>query len=147
MAESDKRSPVFDWEAGDFVKDNQGAVKTVTEGEAVIQVAMKALNTVRGVYLIYANVDDEDLNHKYGNDTENILKQDISEEVRISELKRAIYEALIYDIWITDVYDITVSREPDGVQIGKEIDAAYLSCKLSTIFDKDITLDGVNLNG
>lgn len=146
MAESDKRSPVFDWEAGDFVKDNQGAVLTVTEGEAMKQIVLKALNTVRGVYAIYANVDDEDLNHKYGNDTENVLRQDISEEVRIAELKRAVYEALIYDPWVTDVYDISVSREPEGVQIGREIDAAYMSCKISTIFDKDITLDGVNLN-
>lgn len=146
MAESDKRTPVFDYAAGDFVKDNQGAILTVTEGAAMEQIALKALITVRGVHRIYANIE-EDRNHKYGNDTENVLRQDVSEEVRIAELKRAIYEALIYDPWVTDVYDISVSRDPEGIQVGGEIDAAYMSCKLSTIFDKDITLDGVNLNG
>jgi len=147
MAEIDKRTPIFDWEKGDFVRDNQNAAATVTGGAAVEQIALKALHTVRGVYLIYADVDNEDLHHKYGNDTENVLRQDISEEVKIEELKRAVVEALIYDPWITDVYEVDISREPGTVQLGKESDAAYISLKISTIFDQDVTLEGVSLNG
>lgn len=147
MADKDKRVAVFDYEAGDFLRDDQKAIVTVTEGEAVEQIALKALSTVRGVFLIYADVENPDLHHKYGNDTEHVQRRDISDEVKLSEFKRAIYEALIYDPWITDVYEINVSRDAVGVQQGLEIDAAYVSLKLSTIFDKDITLEGVNLNG
>lgn len=160
MAEEyEKRTPVFDWEASDFVRDPQGSIVTVTEGAALEQVAIKALNTVRGVYLIYVDVDNEDLNHKYGSDVENVQRQPLSEEVRLDEFKRAVVEALIYDPWIISVDDVVVSRSatplteaekqnPFAREEVPQLDAAYISLRLRTIFDKDLLLEGVNiLNG
>lgn len=146
MAESDKRSPVFDWEKGDFVKDNQNAVATVTGSEAVKQITLKALNTVRGIYAIYADLEDPDLHHKYGSDVESVLRQNISEDFRIEELRRAVVEALVYDPWILEVYDVDVSRVPDSGLQG-EAAAGYISLKIRTIFDTEINLEGVELNG
>lgn len=115
MAEEyEKRTPVFDFEAGEFLTDLQGGVVTVTESEAVVQIALKALQTVRGVYLIYANTDDEARNHTYGNDTLNVMRAPgLSEKARIAEIERAIKEALIYDPWITKVTDIRIKRRKD----------------------------------
>ncbi|MED3571969.1 DUF2634 domain-containing protein [Cytobacillus praedii] len=143
--ENEKRSPVFDWDRLEFVMDQQNGIKTVSAEDALLQIAFKALHTVRGQALIYANVDNEDLDHTYGNDTESILKADVSEEVRLSELKRTIYESLIYLDWVEDVQDIEVSRQaPQGQP--QEVDAVYASCTLLTIFDSSLTLEGVNLN-
>jgi hypothetical protein len=160
MAEEyEKRTPVFDWEAGDFVKDQKGGILTVTEGAAMEQIAIKALNTVRGVYLIYADVEDEDRNHKYGSDVEHVQRQPLSEEVRLEEFKRAVTEALIYDPWITDVTDVTVSRSPDPLTEEERLnplavqgevkatDAVYISLTLQTIFDREVTIERGLLNG
>ncbi|WP_332648903.1 DUF2634 domain-containing protein [Lysinibacillus sp. 54212] len=145
MSEQDKRVPVFDWEKGDFIRDMQGNVKTVSGAEAVQHITMKALNTIRGVYLIYADLDNEDLHHKYGSDVDLVKKQDISDEVKLEEMKRAIVEALIYDPWITDVLDVEVSRS--SLEGRNETDAAYMSCTIKSIFGVDVQLEGVSLNG
>jgi hypothetical protein len=137
--ESEKRTPVFDWEIGDFKTDPQGRIVTVTEQEAVEQIAIKAVNTVRGVFLIYGNVDDEDLDHKYGSDVQNVLRAPISEDLRLEELKRAVREALIYDPWVEDVYDVEVTRE------GVEPDAGYVDLKIRTIFNTEIPLERVTV--
>lgn len=136
--EQDKKTPVFDWELGEFVT-NQGTVITATGTAAVEEIIHKAQRTARGVYLIYANTEDADLNHKYGSDVQDIVRRsDLTEEARISELKRAIKEALIYDPWIVDVYGITIDRQNNG-----DVIAAYT---VSTIFDEEIVEKGVALN-
>lgn len=115
MAEEyEKRTPVFDFEAGEFVTDLQGRIVTVTEEEAVVQIALKALQTVRGVYLIYGNLEDDSRDHTYGNDTENVLRAPgLSDAARIAEIERSIKEALIYDPWITKITDLQVKRRRD----------------------------------
>lgn len=145
-AENEKRTPVFNWEVnqegvpyGDFKTDPQRRVVTVTGQEAVEQIVIKAQATARGVYLIYADPENTGRNHKYGNDAFEILGKDLAEEVRISELQRAIKQALIYDPWIKDVTDITVSR------LGTEKATADFTVK--TIFDREIEVKGVPLNG
>jgi hypothetical protein len=112
VAEIEKRTPIFDYNLGDFVKALDGSVATAAGPEAIKHIVLKACSTVRGVYEIYADIENPDLDHKYGNDTRDVMiRQDLTEEVRISELKRAIREALIYDPWITDVTDIVVRRK------------------------------------
>ena len=146
MAEIDKRSPVFDWETGDFVRTGKGTVDTVTGAEAVEQIIIKAFSTERGRYLIYADVDDEDRDHIYGNDTQNVLRQPISDEVKLEELKRTVEEAIIYDPWVLEVSDVEVSREPFS---GEKKDGAgvYVSATIKTIFDQIIQIEEVAIYG
>lgn len=153
MAEIDNKdliTPVFDWELGDFKRDPQGKVVTAAREEAVIQVAIKALQTARSRHMIYYDLEDPDQHDKYGNEIHDVLTAtDLDEEARIDELKRAIREALIYHEWIDDVYDITISRDPKEVGQDlqpKEIDGVYASFWLKTVFDQEIYLQGVDLN-
>ena len=151
VPENEKRTPVFDWIAGDFKRDIRGNIVTATQQEAAVEVIIKALQTKRGIYLIYGSFDD-DLDHKYGNDTWDILaNQEISDEVRIDEIKRAIEEALVYDPWILEVYDIEVTRDhkalQDFWQRRPEVDAVYASFKVSTIFDSALAIEGIVIEG
>lgn len=134
-----KKSPLFDWEQGEFITA-QGHVLTGTEDKAVEQIIIKAQQTARGVYLIYAESENPALNHKYGSDVHDILlRRDLTEDVRVSELERAIREAIIYDPWITDVYDIVITRQGTN-----EVIADF---KVKTIYDTEIEVEGVALNG
>jgi hypothetical protein len=142
VQEYEKTTPVFDFETGDFKVDLQGRVVTATEAEAVVQITLKAVNTVRGVYLIYANTDDESLHHKYGNDLYNVMRANgLTEDARMSEMERAIKEALIYDPWITDITDIVIKRgkdltNNDKIQRndGSQLDEVYASYTIHHIF-------------
>lgn len=131
-----KKSPVFDWAAGEFATDINGKVLIVSEMAAAEQVIIKAEQTTRGRFRIYANPDNELLDHKYGNDAPIILtRPDITDAVRIAELKRAVKEAIIYDPWVKDVVDIAVARQ--------SADEVYIRFTAKTIFDRDITIEGV----
>jgi Protein of unknown function (DUF2634) len=159
VAEEDKRSPVFNWQTGEFETDLQNRIITVTEGEAMEQIILKAQQTARGAYLIYANVDDPDLNHIYGSDAWEVLREpDLPEAVRIDELKRVIREAIEYDPWVTEVSEVRISRAPEGGQpddlqppfikpLYPERDAVYCTITVSTIWDNNFTIEGVQLNG
>jgi hypothetical protein len=143
MAEEfEKRSPVFDWVLGDFARDPGGNVLTVTEGAAVEQIIIKALQTPRGFFDIYGNLEDEDLDHKYGHDIVDILRDHtVSRSVKEDELKRAIEEALVYMDWIESVENTefsTKAGEPEAVEI---------SCDVTTILDTVIEVRGLSING
>ncbi|MCM3789417.1 DUF2634 domain-containing protein [Domibacillus indicus] len=148
----EQETPVFDWEKGDFALDSRRRVILVKGGEAANQVALKALNTARGKYLIYANIDDEDLDHKYGNDAYEIKKADgLTEEARLNELERATIEALIYDPWITGVTDLVLKRRGAPGQYGEDADhlkedEVEISFTLQTIFNQDVIIEGVILS-
>jgi len=82
---SEYRSAVCDWQNGCMLIQNNRVV-IVTGREALIQKIIKALQTRRGAFLIYARTDDADQNHKYGNDSWEIIPyRDLSDEARISE--------------------------------------------------------------
>jgi hypothetical protein len=139
VEEYEKHSPVFDWEKGDFVLDTTNNVVTVTAEKAVEQFIIKTLQTARGVYLIYANL--EDLDHKYGSDVPEIIKdKTLSRSVKEDEIKRAIEEALIYLDWIQEVNNITFNEIPG------ENDALEVSLDVVTIFDKVIEVRGLAVN-
>lgn len=152
--ENEKRTPVFDWITGEFKTDLQGRVVTVTEAEAVAQIVLKAQQTVRGVYLIYGNMEEPELDHTYGSDAENVLQAgDISEDVRIDELKRAAEESVLYDPWILAVEDIEIKRRKDLT--GQEgfllpatdhidVDEVYASFTVQHIFGST-RIEGVNI--
>ena len=151
IPENELKTPVFDWDTGDFLVDARDQVVCVTGSAAAQQIAVKALQTIRGVFLIYADIEDEDLDHKYGNDTENVLKEDLTEETRLSEIERAIEESLIYDPWITEVREIVLKRKNGPGTYGQdadhlEADEVEASLTINTIFDEDIDLQGVIFN-
>jgi hypothetical protein len=142
MADENQITPVFDWKTGDFAVDAQGRVKTASGNYAVEQIVIKAQQTVRAAFLIYADPDDEENDHKYGSEAKDvILRRELSQEARNSELQRAVKEALIYDPWVLEVYDVTVYQ-----QVENGVTKDYVDFKLQTIFD-EINLEGVALNG
>ncbi|MGP9042096.1 DUF2634 domain-containing protein [Cytobacillus kochii] len=143
MAEEfERRSPVFDWEKGDFALDPGGNVITTTEGPAAMQIILKALQTTRGVFAIYANLEDEDLDHKYGSDIPDILRDhSISLSVKEDEIKRAIEEALVYIDWVSSVDNVEFNLKPG------EINAVEISCDVVTIFDEVLEVRGLDING
>ena len=144
MADDTRKTPVFDWEAGEFLTDFQGGVVTATEGKAAEQVILKAQATPRGMYLIYGDLDNPELNHKYGSDVIDIaVRQDLSKEVRESEIKRAIKEALVYDAWVTDIGEITLYQAVDTDGVLKD----FATFTVSTIYDEEIEVKGVAING
>lgn len=136
------KTPVFDWAKGEFKTDSQGGVVVIENAQALEQIVCKIHATPRGVALIYADPDNSELNHKYGSDVLDImLHAELSEDERDSEIKRAIKDALIFDPWIDDVTEISLSYEAvDGVM------HVYASYELSTVFDT-INVKGAVLNG
>ena len=139
MEESEKLVPIFDYAAGEFVADAAGVVQTAKGVDAVPYIVEKAQRTPRGRYLIYKNVDNLALSHKYGSDIFVVLANtDIPEEVRISEIKEAIKEAAIYDPWVISINDIEVTRTEDY----------YLATyTITTAFNENITVEGVTVSG
>lgn len=137
VEEYQKKTPAFDWEKGDFATDPQRRVITVTEEQAIEQIILKALQTQRGIFLIYADPENEDNDHKYGNDSRAILAADLSDDARISELQRAVKEAIIYLPGVLEVFDISVAR-----QGASDVTASF---KVKTIFDRVYEFEGVNL--
>lgn len=138
---SDLKTPVYDWIAGDFAADPQRGIVTATGTAAVEQVIIKATQTIRGVFTIYANLDDPQLDHKYGNDSQWTLRKQMPEASRISELTRNVTEALVYDPWITDVTDIVITREADP---GTGESVYVCSCTVVHVYGTT-TIEGVNI--
>lgn len=139
MEEREKKTPIFNWETGEFMTDLSGRIVTVTEEDAVKQIILKAQQTIRGAFLIYADADEPENDHTYGNEAQDILTtRDLSDEVRISELERAIKESLEYDPWIEEVYEIQIQR--------MGTDEAEVSFWVRTIFDTEIEVEGVDFN-
>ena len=142
MATDRRKTPVFDWAKGDFLVDFQGGVVLATESKAAEQVIIKAQQTKRGFFLIYADAENPALHHKYGSDVHDVaVRQDISDGVRVSEIKRAVKEALIFDAWIEDVTDIEVYKERDTDGVLKD----FVKYNVKTIYDT-VTVEGVALS-
>lgn len=135
----DKVTPVFDWEKGDFVVA-AGKVAVVGGSDAVKHVVSKALHTERGVHLVYANLENPDLHHKYGSDVYDVLRRDLDEATRVSELRRTLREALVYDAYIKDVVDIVIEKSED------DSNGYVASYTLVTVFDTKVKVEGVALN-
>lgn len=112
---ADLKTAVFDWGAGEFAMDLQGGVVTATRADAVAQIVIKATQTMRGLFLIYADPDNPQLNHKYGNDAAGTMAMQMPDAAKISELKRNIRDALIYDPWVRDVTDVEIQKQKNAV--------------------------------
>lgn len=136
--------PVFDWDKLEFMQDAQGNVVTATGGDAVKQITVKAQHTARGVFVIYADIENDSNNHKYGTDVFEVLKQtNMTQEALLSEVARAVKEALTYDPWITAVSNVNVYAQLDDDGVTRW----YADYIISTIYDKEVNERGVILNG
>lgn len=85
----------------DFEKSRIGGF--IDEEQAIRQFIRKALMTARFRFLIY---DDQ-----YGNELEDLIGSDVTDEFLQSEIPRAITDALIYDDRIVDVRDFEIERK------------------------------------
>jgi hypothetical protein len=112
-SKDNRKTPVFDWQRGDFATDLTGRVVTATGTPAVEQIVLKAQQTIRGLFLIYAADPEvtDSKGHSYGSDVDNIRNSDLPTAAKLSELERAVMEAVIYDPWVNDVSDISVTNQ------------------------------------
>lgn len=134
-----KKTVVFDWLNGEFATDINGKVLVAYAQEAAEQVIIKAEQTTRGRFPIYANPDNALLNHKYGNDASiTLTRPDITDDVRLSEIRRDVREAILYDPWVLDVQDVTAARQ--------NADEVAVTFTAVTIFSP-VTVEGVLTNG
>lgn len=129
MASTDNRkTPIFDWDTGEFATDLANGIKTATGAAAVEQIILKAQQTMRGLFLIYAADPEvaDSKGHTYGSDVDNVRKSNLPESAKLSEMERAVQEALIYDPWIKAVRDVSVQRQAaDEAVITATIDHIY----------------------
>lgn len=138
-----KKTPVFDWATGQFALGVGGTVKTATGAEAVAMIAQKALNTQLGKYSVYADYEDFSKNHIYGSRVHDIaVRRDLPEAVRLSEIERETKEALRYDPRIKEVTSVSVYT---GYENGEQ--CIYTDIELVTVYNKQVELEGVRVNG
>jgi phage baseplate assembly protein W len=93
----------FDWAVGEFFADQSGAPLRVTGEQAIVEWALKALNTERGEYAIYS--DD------YGCRLNELLGSSLASPVLNAEIDRAVRECLRQHPRITDVEVETVGTD------------------------------------
>lgn len=153
VAAKDKKTPVFDFVTGEFMTDTNGRILTTGGILGAVVIAMKAQQTPRGTRSIYRNSVDARFNHKYGNSAWHILtRPDLTEAVRLSEIKRAMREAILYDPWVTEVYNMSVVRRSETERPTTDgskqspVDVLDVEFTVRTIFDGEFTIRGVVYN-
>ena len=140
----ERKVPVFDWGKMEFATGIGGVVQTVQGNAAAAQVVVKAQQTQLGKYSVYADLEDETLNHIYGSRVQEVVvRNDLSEAVKLSEAEREAREAIIYDPWVKDVIDVKAYSKKDK---DNEV-RYYLDMVVKTVFGGTISLEGVNVNG
>lgn len=135
-----KKTPIFDYETGQFVTGPGGTIATATGSDAVAIIAEKALRTQLGRYPVYANYEDITKNHIYGSRVHDVaVRKDLPEAVRISEIERETKEALRYDPRIKEVVSVSVYKQKD--ENGEY--CFYTDVTLISIYNKTIEVKGV----
>jgi hypothetical protein len=139
----ERKVPVFDWDKMDFATGIGGVVQTVQGDDAVAQVVLKAQQTQLGKFSVYADFEDETLNHIYGSLVHDVVvRNDLPEAVKLSEAEREAREAILYDPWVKDVTDVKAYSQKDKDDVVRY----YLDMKVETVFGGTISLKGVYLN-
>jgi Protein of unknown function (DUF2634). len=103
----ENNSPVF----------KKGSPIIVTGKEAVLTWAWKALNTPRYKHAIYT--------WNYGNESETLIGQQFSSELKQSEAARYVKECLLINPYITSVSNVTVAFSDCTL---------HISCTINTIY-------------
>lgn len=136
---ADKKTPVFDWDRMDFKKASNATVATTSGNGAAREIIFKAQQTRRSVYLIYADPESEENNHKYGSDLKNVVQSGLTGEALSSEVRRAVREAIVYLEGIQAVRSIEVAKQVN--------DETYISALITTDYGDELPIEGVVLNG
>lgn len=138
----ERKAPVFDWDKMDFATGIGGVVQTAQGNEAVAQVVIKAQQTQLGKYNVYANFEDETLNHIYGSRVhEVVVRKDLPEAVKLSEAEREATEAISYDPWIKSVTNVKAYSQVDSDGETRY----YLDMIVETVFGGNLSLQGVKI--
>lgn len=106
------RTYAFNFDTGEF----SGFVDGV---KALEQFAVKAIMTARYRYPIY--------DFDYGCEIEDIIGQEVSASLLISEIPRVIREALICDDRVLDVNRFEITRDSDNLFVSFFVDAEHAS--------------------
>lgn len=115
------REAAWNFETNEPVWQNGNLV--VTEGkEAVLVWAWKALHTPRFRYEIYS--------WSFGNETESVMGQNFSDDLKRAEAARFVRECLLINPYITDVKDILISLTEDVLKIQGKLITVYGEVKL-----------------
>lgn len=138
----ERKVPVFDWDKMDFATGIGGVVQTAQGNEAVAQVVVKAQQTQLGKYNVYADFEDETLNHIYGSRVhEVVVRKDLPEAVKLSEAEREATEAISYDPWVKSVTNVKAYSQVDSDGETRY----YLDMIVETVFGGNISLQGVKI--
>ena len=138
----ERKVPVFDWDKMDFATGIGGVVQTAQGNEAVAQIVVKSQQTQLGKYNVYADFEDETLNHIYGSRVhEVVVRKDLPEAVKLSEAEREAIEAISYDPWVKGVTDVKAYSHVD-----KDGETRYyLDMTVETVFGGNLSLQGVKI--
>lgn len=138
----ERKVPVFDWDKMDFAIGIGGVVQTAQGNEAVAQVVVKAQQTQLGKHNVYANFEDETLNHIYGSRVhEVVVRKDLPEAVKLSEVEREATEAISYDPWVKSVTNVKAYSQVDNDSETRY----YLDMIVETVFCGNLSLQGVKI--
>lgn len=107
------KTPLFDWNKGEFIVNRYRRIETAEEGEALKMVIEKAVRTARNKYLIYSD--------KYGNDAFETRKLDLPLEVKEKEIAQDIREAVEYDYRVKGLTGLSVSFTGDLITVEYEV--------------------------
>lgn len=113
----------FDFEQGEFVTDASGKIPTVTDTDAYLQWAMKALSDVR-----YQNPAYD---RSHGAETAALVRDNLPAGTLESELTRTVTEALMIDPRTKSVGDFSFVRQGSGL---------YVTCTITTVRDDQVTV-------
>ncbi len=113
--------------AWDFQKNipvyKNGSPFIIEGKEAVMAWAWKALHTQRFRYEIYS--------WEYGNETESLIGQNFSEELKQAEAARYVRECLLINPYITDVTNILVDFSNGRLTIAGKLITIYGEANLN----------------
>lgn len=107
-AEDFKPSPLFDYEAGDFVRDGANRVVMVEGRDAYILWVLKVLKTQRGACLSYMDA---------GIDYEEAMAEPSHEAVQ-SAIERTITDALMSHPCTERIFDFEFVWDADALVVG-----------------------------
>lgn len=112
------------WDYGKNAPVYKSGNPVIAEGTEAVKVwAWNALHTPRFRYEIHT--------WDYGNETESLVGQPYSDELKQSEAARYVRECLIINPYITDVKDITVSFANDTLSVTAALVTIYGEVNLS----------------
>ncbi|WP_096201886.1 DUF2634 domain-containing protein [Bacillus sp. FJAT-45350] len=109
--------PRRDFETGEFVTDPTGRIVTVSDLQAYAQWAYACVRTEKGKYLAY----DEN----FGVEIEDLMRSELDNDIKKSEIERRVTEALMIDSRTTSVGSFEFEVMGDQVLVKFIVETIY----------------------